>query len=95
MNGSHYKRAIGARLIQAREALGLKQADLARGLDIPRDQLNRYERGSAFPDPCVIHRLWRLYGVTADWLYLGVLVGLPHSVAARLAEVDTAAPQGD
>lgn len=86
MDAALYKQQIGSRLIQAREALGMSQAEMARGLDIGRDQLNTYERGRFFPAPVVVYRMWRLYGVTADWLYLGVLVGLPHSVAARLDE---------
>jgi transcriptional regulator with XRE-family HTH domain len=84
MDAALYKQQIGARLIQAREAIGLRQAEMARGLDIGRDKLNGYERGRFFPDPVVVYRMWRLYGVTADWIYLGVLAGLPHSVAARL-----------
>lgn len=86
MDAALYKRQIGARLVQAREALNMKQADMARALSIPRDQLNKYERGEYFPAPLVIHKMWRMFGVTADWVYLGVLVGLPHSVAARLDE---------
>lgn len=89
-----YKREIGARLRMAREAIGLHQAAMARGLGIGRDKLNGYERGRFFPDPVIVHHMWRLYGITADWLYLGLLAGLPHSLAARLDAVEEASSQG-
>lgn len=84
MDAAHYKQQIGSRITLARTALGMKQAEFARGLDVPRDKLNGYEKGRFFPDPLIIYRMWRRYGVTADWVYLGVLAGLPHSVAVHL-----------
>lgn len=46
MDAARHKQDVGARLLQAREALGMTQAALARALGEPRDKLSSYELGS-------------------------------------------------
>jgi DNA-binding XRE family transcriptional regulator len=91
MTEDQLKRAIGDRLRQAREALGYENmAEFARMHDLTRDKLNHWEKGRYYPDPLFITRLWDRHRITADWIYLGVIAGLPHSLGENLL----AAPGG-
>lgn len=90
MDASLHKRDIGARLKLVREAHGLKQAEMARRLGIPRDKLNAWERGRYYPDPVTVLEVRRQFHVTADYLYFGDRGALAYDVAVRLEKAEEA-----
>lgn len=77
-------REIGRRLQATRQALGLKQEDLASSIGVNRTTYTNWETGKRLPDPLAIGRLATRYGTTMDWIYLGDMSGLHHSLAVKI-----------
>jgi transcriptional regulator with XRE-family HTH domain len=73
--------------IMSREAI--TKTEVARRTHTTLGKLNNWIRGDNFPDPLFVVRLYDLFGVTADWLYLDKLPGLPSSLRTRIADVET------
>ena len=73
--GDAYKmnetKTLGQRLYECREKTGMKQADVARALNVQRQQISYYENDSRQPDLDRLKELSRLYGVSTDYL-LGI-----------------------
>lgn len=92
-----HKVKCGQRLRATRRALGYATIrSLANDLDEPEDNLSNWERGVSLVPTQVIHKLKRLKGVTADWIYLGDPAGLPHDLALRaLREMEASANDDD
>lgn len=86
-----HKEAIGQNLILAREALKMKQVDLARELGIASNKLNQWEQGLYYPDPWLLKKLCDDHGFTMDWFYRGVRAGVSAERAADLRRVEAAA----
>ena len=59
---------LGSRIREMRERRGLKQADIARALQISAQAVSKWERGDNAPDISLLLDLSRLLGVTTDWL---------------------------
>lgn len=62
------KRDIGARLIQARDALHLSQRKMAAELMISRSTYSKNELGTYFPSVGILHTLGVDKEVSMDWL---------------------------
>lgn len=64
-------RAMGTRIREAREKLGMKQIDLATFLAIGKNQMYRIENGQT---PCKTEYLFeisQILGISLDYLYFG------------------------
>lgn len=61
-------KVLGGRLREAREALGLTQADVAGALDIPRSGVAAFEAGERKVTGLELRRLARLYRRSVSWL---------------------------
>ena len=61
-------KTLGQRLYECREKTGMKQADVARALNVQRQQISYYENDSRQPDLDRLKELSRLYGVSTDYL---------------------------
>lgn len=77
---------VGQRLIQAREALGMKQVEMATSLGISSQRLSNYENGARPFDIELAITLSRKHAVTMDFVYWGDLRGLPLHLASKLSE---------
>ena len=76
--------ATAARLRLAREALGLRQIDLARGIGVSEVKQSKYESAG---QQMTFDYLWRLekwYGITASYIITGATAGLPKPLRERL-----------
>ena len=71
---------IAARLIAAREAIGLEQTDFARRAKIAQNTYNQYEQAKRRPSLDNAIKLCRAYNLTLDWIYLDD----PSGLSARL-----------
>lgn len=84
---------IGRRLrltieeIMSRE--GITKTEVARRTQTTLGHMNNWIRGDNFPDPLFVVRLCDQFGVTADWIYLDRLPGLPASLRTRIAAAET------
>ena len=76
--------AIAQRLVQTRQALGLKQSEFAKRAGIPINTYNQYEKAVSQPRLDYAYALHDTYGITLDWLYMGDPSGLPYRLAQEL-----------
>lgn len=84
VSNSIHKAAVGQRLRVAIEALGLTQAAVCRELGESTTKLGNWLRGADYPNEWFIARFCDRYGVTADWIYRGVISGAAEDVAAAI-----------
>ena len=85
--------SIGNRLRQGRQALRLRQREVARKLGISRQAVSRHERGDALPTILELDSYARLYNADHRWLISGersaAFQDVPARVAALYAAADT------
>jgi transcriptional regulator with XRE-family HTH domain len=84
MSETVHKIQVGRRLRAAIEALGLSQTDVANLLDTAPSKLGNWLRGDNYPSEWFIKRFCDRYGVTTDWIYRGIVTGMPSLLADRL-----------
>ena len=72
------------RLIAAREALGLTKAEFADMIGIDRSSYTKIEKGFKPLLPREAHRIWQLYGIDLNFIYLGQVGGLPVSLSSKV-----------
>lgn len=65
------KEAIGKRLKEFRESLGLQQKEIVNGLGITYATWSNYENGISSPSPRVMEKLRRFWGLDLNWLMTG------------------------
>jgi transcriptional regulator with XRE-family HTH domain len=70
---SEAKRQAGLRLKAARLTLGLSAEVMATELGLTRTALTAQENGQNTPDPLVMARMLRRFGITLEWIYAGEL----------------------
>lgn len=88
-----HKAEVGRRLKIAIDAVADSQVDVCRQLGILPGKLGNWLAGKHYPDPWFVVRFCDRYGVTADWIYRGVVSGVASDVAAQIwkAERETVA----
>lgn len=75
---------VARRLIAAREALGLNKADFADVIGIDRSSYTKIEKGVKPLLPREAHRIWQLFHVDLNYLYLGEVGGLPSHLSSKV-----------
>ena len=63
---------LGERIAQARKQAGLSQEQLGEKLGVSRQAISKWESGQTNPDVVYVAELCRLFGVSSDWLLLGM-----------------------
>jgi transcriptional regulator with XRE-family HTH domain len=84
------RQALGDRLKEAREYMGLTQDDVAKGLGIPRSALSNVEAGTRKVDAIELARLAKLYQRPVAW-FTGEDPAASSEVAKEVAHVARAA----
>jgi transcriptional regulator with XRE-family HTH domain len=79
--GSHMTAFVGTRLRERREAVGLRQHELADRIGVRKAQISLYENGKAEPGAGVLANMAKELSVTTDYL-LG-LVDTPNDHITR------------
>jgi transcriptional regulator with XRE-family HTH domain len=77
-------KAIGARLIELRIALGMTQAKMARYCGVSPQSLSQWEKGMWRPSIDMAYRVCRATGCTVDWIYDGNVRGMPIDLMERI-----------
>jgi transcriptional regulator with XRE-family HTH domain len=79
--------AIAERLRLTRQALGLKQAAIARLTGISTQAWNNYETAKYRISVDQALMVCRTIGVSLDWIYRGDMNGLPLRIATRIQQL--------
>jgi transcriptional regulator with XRE-family HTH domain len=80
-----YEPALTARRLRAiRLALGLNKATFADMIDIDRSSYTKIEKGEKPLLPASAYRIFELYGVDMNFLYLGQVGGLPLRMSSQV-----------
>jgi len=82
--------AIGRRLKDTRDALGLNQRQFAQRASIAANTYNQWERGTGRPrlDEAIL--LVDMYDLTLDWIYLGDQRRLAYELVEALKRAEAA-----
>lgn len=75
---------VAERLIAAREALGLSKAEFADMIGIDRSSYTKIEKGAKPILPHSAYRIWQLYGIDLNFIYLGQVGGLPSNLSNKV-----------
>ena len=80
-----YEPAMVARRLRAiRLALGLNKASFADMVGIDRSSYTKIEKGEKPLLPYTAYRIYELYGLDMNFLYLGQVGGLPAALSRKL-----------
>lgn len=77
---------IGDRIARLRKIMDENRPAFAKQNGFSASQLANWEYGLRRISPDAAIRLVERYGVTLDWIYLGRVSALPHSLATALSE---------
>lgn len=95
----HSRDEVARRLKLTRKALGLRTTDVARATGIANNTWSQYEKARRYPELAQILRFVERFSIPLDWIYRGVLLGLPTDLAKRIIEIEAdpekAAKDGD
>ena len=72
---------VARRLIALRAALGLSKGEFADIIGIDRSSYTKIEKGLKPLLPPYAFRIWQLYGVDMNYIYLGQVGGLPNKLS--------------
>ena len=87
--------SVAQNLERAIEALGLTRTEAAASMGISLQKLGNWLRPDNYPDPYLLTVFCDRYGVTADFIYRGVVSGLRKDVADDLAKALRASKEAD
>lgn len=76
---------IGERIKSFRAYLEMDAVDFSDKHGFSRSQLGNWEAGSRRISVDAAMRLYELYGLSLDFIYLGRLSALPHNLATALS----------
>lgn len=69
------------RLKLAVEGIGRPKGEIAESIGISQQRLSNWITNQNRPDWFVLAKFCRRYGISADWVLLGDLRGMPHQTA--------------
>lgn len=75
---------VAPRLIALREALGMSKAEFADILGVDRSSYIKIEKGAKPLLPPVAFRIYELFGVDMNYVYLGRVGDVPSSLSKKL-----------
>jgi ribosome-binding protein aMBF1 (putative translation factor) len=76
--------AIARRLLAARAAMGIDQAELCRRSGIKPNTYNQWEQAVGAPSRLEARKLKKALGWTLDYIYENDPTGMPHGIAMKL-----------
>ena len=81
---------VAARIIAAREYLGLNQKEFAKETGISPQQMNDWEAGRARMSLQGALKIYERFGVDPNWFFLNKVDTLPHNMATALSSSPSA-----
>src|SRR5262245_37700059 len=80
------KKAMGARIRSAREAMSFTQVDFGKQCGKDDNTVSRWERGDIAPEALTLGRIGRVANVSLDWLVNGKEPPAPCEVMQEFRE---------
>jgi len=77
---------VARRLTATREAVGLTKAEFADAIGIDRSSYTKIEKGLKPLLPPMAYRIFELYGIDMNFIYLGQVGGLPSSLSSAVTD---------
>jgi ribosome-binding protein aMBF1 (putative translation factor) len=77
-------RIIGQRLRLAIQTTGRSQKFIAEQFGVSPSKLNNWLAGTHYPNQEFVTAFCERYGITTDWIYRGVVSGMPKDLADKL-----------
>lgn len=75
---------VSPRLALVREALGLSKAEFADAIGLDRSSYTKVEKAEKPLLPHIAFKIWELYGVDMNYIYLGRMDGLSSRMSSQL-----------
>jgi transcriptional regulator with XRE-family HTH domain len=75
---------VARRLQALRLTLGMNRADFADAIGVDRSSYTKIENGNKPLLPHTAYRIYHLYGVDMNYLYLGQVGGVPSRLSSAL-----------
>jgi DNA-binding XRE family transcriptional regulator len=75
---------VTPRLIALREALGLKKGEFADMIGIDRSSYTKIEKAQKPLLPPAAFKIWQLFGVDMNYVYLGRIDSLPPNLSSAI-----------
>ena len=75
---------VAPRLAAARMALGLSKAAFADSIGVDRSSYTKIEKGQKPLLPRDAQRIYQLYGIDMNFIYLGQVGGLPSNLSSKV-----------
>ena len=75
---------VARRLKALRTTLGLSKAEFADIIEIDRSSYSKIEKGTKPLLPYSAYRIYELYGVDMNFIYLGQVGGVPEKLSKQL-----------
>ncbi|MBM1556689.1 helix-turn-helix transcriptional regulator [Sulfitobacter mediterraneus] len=81
---------VTPRLIALREALGLGKGEFADSIGLDRSSYSKIEKANKPILPPTAQKIWKLYGVDMNYIYLGRVDTLPAHLSSKITKTLTA-----
>lgn len=75
---------VARRLTALRESLGMTKAEFADLIEVDRSSYTKIEKGAKPLLPPTAYRIYELFGVDMNYVYLGQIGGLPDSLSRKV-----------
>lgn len=75
---------VARRLMSLRTALSLSKAEFADSIGLDRSSYTKVEKGVKPLMPPIAFKIWQLYSVDMNYIYLGQVGGVPSSLSKKL-----------
>lgn len=75
---------VAPRLIAIREALGINKTDFARRIGIDKSSYTKIEKGEKPLLTGNAYKIYQLYGIDLNFIYLGQVRDLPGSLSSAI-----------
>ena len=75
---------VADRLIALRHALELSKSEFARMIEVDKSSYTKIEKGEKPIQTRAVYRIFKLYGVDPNFIYLGQIGGLPSSLSKKI-----------
>lgn len=75
---------VAPRLIALREALGMNKTDFARMIDVDKSSYTKIEKGEKPLQAATAYKIYQLYGVDMNFIYMGQVGGLPNRLSSAI-----------
>lgn len=75
---------VAHRLIALRQTLGMNKVEFAARIGIDKSSYTKIEKGDKPLQTAAAYKIWQLWGVDLNFIYLGQIGGLPQRLSSTI-----------